>query len=308
MKHRTVIYIILSAPMIFIALGAILYYRDKRTEPSPLVIQATVKKMELPSLEKQQIFWNDVLLIISYHQPHYETIPFLEKIYGTYFPHIVFYGLKSAHPKVELISDPREWLVSYKSLIHALQKYTKYKGYLWIQDDCIINPWNFYRFDKEKIWHDPHNNADLSLGKKAIKNWVWWPSKWGCNVVKTFYDQLPKKYKEVLQYNCGNNTVCWGYSDIVFIPASVREDAIQVFSMCEKHGIMLEIALPITCAALAKKENSELFHGLALWGRNQRNACKLYDVELDYIHPIKFSNECNRNFIEKISIATLSVM
>jgi hypothetical protein len=36
--------------------------------------------------------WKNTLLIINFNHPFYNSIPFLEQIYGKEFPNIVFYG------------------------------------------------------------------------------------------------------------------------------------------------------------------------------------------------------------------------
>jgi len=153
-------------------------------------------------------FGDDVLLIVNYNFPHYESIDFLKSIYNPCFPHIVFYGAKD-HPDVIQLDTYRGWY-AYAVILDAMQRFPEYQGYLCIHDDCVLNFWNLYRFDKYKIWADGYGRADLAKAKNAIHGWGWWPKSCGYDAVKQVYDKLPEKYIENLSHNYGDYSVCWG--------------------------------------------------------------------------------------------------
>lgn len=237
----------------------------------------------------------DILLIINYNHPYYESIDLLRKIYRPYFPHIVFYGPEH-HNDVEFCDHYEGWF-SYKAIAQAMQKYPGYAGYLYIHDDLIINPNNFERFDKNNIWIDPFTKVNLELGLDAVKHWPWWPRTVGYSAIKKVYDKLEPSTRTMLADNIGDQMVVYGYSDIVYIPSSCVHEFIKLSNLFEQHHVFLEIALPSICASIMQKEHIEFFKGHAEWGG--RNTRTLFNKSLDYIHPIKLSSKSNREFIDR---------
>ncbi|MDZ4152650.1 hypothetical protein, partial [Methylicorpusculum sp.] len=99
----------------FVAGAALLF---KRLSPDPLA--------------KVKHHFDDVLLIINYNHPHYQTIDFLKKIYGKSFSHIVFYGEKP-DSRVHTVSHHYGWY-GYRALADAMKRYPHFRGYLYTND------------------------------------------------------------------------------------------------------------------------------------------------------------------------------
>jgi len=235
----------------------------------------------------------DILLVINYNHAHYNSIPFLKELYSPYFPNIVFVGPK-LHPEVEFCDHDRGYY-GYKSIAQIMIKYPHYQGYLWVHDDCVINPWNFQRFDQSKIWFN--NPGIAQLDPAGLTKWVWWRKAIGYQAIKNVYDKLSQKHKDALRANCGENRVFWGYSDIVYIPTKYASDIIGLCALLNREHSFLEIALPTLCGCLDNKKNWEMLSGLALW--NRENPKVMYSQKLDYLHPMKFSNQDYQNFIRE---------
>src|SRR5256885_9039524 len=102
-----------------------------------LLLQLVSDCLSTQSYASHRGFADDILLIINYNHAWYDSIPFLKKVYGEFFPHIVIYGPKEA-PGVELCEHYKGWY-SYKAIAHAMKKNQGYKGYLFLHDDCFLN-------------------------------------------------------------------------------------------------------------------------------------------------------------------------
>lgn len=231
----------------------------------------------------------DILLVINYNHPHYESIPLLKKIYSPCFPNIVFYG-PHAYSEINLCHH-HVGFFAYIGLADAMQRYPNYKGYLQVHDDCIINYWNFDRFDLNKIWISKINTT-VPLIENGILQWDW-SSHIKLPAAKSLYAKLNQSQLNILAENCGPNTIHIGYSDIIYIPCRLKNEAITLFEMAYKESLFLEVAIPTVCACLENKENWEIFDGIC-WNATIQN----YNKKLDHIHPIKLSNPINRQFIE----------
>jgi hypothetical protein len=96
---------------------------------------------EYTPLDDMKSLFSDILLIINYNNPHYQSIDFLKEIYSPVFTNIIFYG-EASHPEVHLISHHKGWW-GHEVLKDAMIRYPGYSGYLCLQDDCFLNYWNF---------------------------------------------------------------------------------------------------------------------------------------------------------------------
>jgi hypothetical protein len=244
------------------------------------------------------VLGDDILLIVNYHFPFYESMDLLKKIYSPYFPHIVFYGPQE-YPGVEVCDHYQGWF-SYKDIGMAMQKYPGYAGYLWINDDLIINPKNFERFNKKNVWMCPFRSLDLTRGMNAVDDWPWWQADAGYPVMQQVYDKLDSQTLALLTHNLGPNKVAIAYSDIAYIPAQCVQACIQLCMLYAQHRVFLEIALPTICMSLIAINRVEYINGKPLWYNGERNhACDYLNVSVDYVHPIKLSNPTFYTFIER---------
>jgi hypothetical protein len=244
--------------------------------------------------EIRSSFGDDILLIINYNHPYYSSIPVLQELYSPWFPNIVFYGPRQ-HPGVHTCQHHEGWF-AYTGITDAMQRYPGFNGYLQVHDDCIINCWNFTRFNKDKIWF-------VGAPMKAslvpnLGNWLWWKKDVGYPAAQNLFNMLPVQYKKKLDENFGPNSISWGYSDIVYFPASYTEDVVYLSTLCRKVNLFLEIALPTICACLTKKESIESINGVALW-ENKHLITAKYTKNIDYVHPLKLSQKENIVFIKK---------
>ena len=244
------------------------------------------------SKDQSQIdFGQDILLIINYNFAHYNSIPFLKKIYSSFFPNIVFYGPKK-DSQIELCEHHEGWY-SYQAIGQAMQKYPGYKGYLFVHDDCFINFWNFSRFDKEKIWIV--DGGWFSSNKASC----WWNRPCGLAAYKKVYNDIDDQYKFLLTKNNGGKEPIRAFSDIAYIPGKYSKETIELCNVCAKRGLFLEIAIPTICFCLDYIENLELVKGVRLWGKDRNDPQRFYNKSIDFIHPLKFGTRPDlKKFLE----------
>jgi hypothetical protein len=118
------------------------------------------------NLKVYQEHFKDTLLVIYYANPHFETIDFLKELYSPVFKNIVFYGDRTQHLDIgEFIRENEDGYYGKYRIVYtrngyylsrwikdALINYPGYAGYIFMQDDCIMQFWNFLNLDKNKIW------------------------------------------------------------------------------------------------------------------------------------------------------------
>jgi hypothetical protein len=239
------------------------------------------------------------LLIINYNHAHYESIPLLKELYSKYFPHMVFYGPEE-HENVHLCRHDRGFF-AVNALGDALNRYPNFAGYLYTNDDCIINFWNFCRFDKEKIWAPRGTNgvelwglANIKTGKTTFPAppGTWWWQPMGYQAAKNAYSNLSQKHLGMLSANWGPFNILYNFSDVVYIPAKYRPEAIEL-CYCFKD-VFVEFAIPTICSCLCLNTEWETLRGLLQYAGVQ----KAYLPSHDFAHAIKLSSASNRSFIK----------
>ncbi|OQA36394.1 MAG: hypothetical protein BWY54_00077 [Candidatus Dependentiae bacterium ADurb.Bin331] len=255
--------------------------------------------------------FKNILLIINYNHAHYESIDLLKKIYTPYFGKVVFYGPKE-HPEIHVCNHHKGYF-SYTAIADAMERYPHFEGYLFLMDDCILNPWLLTGIDTKKIWfgdipfiiqndgkqiNNRGTPIKIKLGKKAITHWAWWQSEWGYEPMKSAFKKLPREQKKILEKNWGKNTVPASFSDLAYIPAMYKDTFIKLALIFAKRKAFLETALPTILSCLTSKNNWFWLQGTGTFYPGTAQSQEYFSEHLHFNHPIKLSYEENRTFIE----------
>ena len=266
-------------------------------------------------------YYKDILLVIVYHFPKYDSIPHLEGLYKDAFPNIAICGPKKDRSySVDIIVKNHGGLLAYNCLGRAVQIYPGYEGYFYINDDMIVNWWNFREFDRSKIWQGAliENGHPLREGSgdniTYKTKWVWYNSSFGleqCNKTLKEISTLkphnwqPKKLYENLKYNGNGKTYCSkGWSDFFYIPRVHAEAFSTICDMFYKNNVFLEIAVTTMLRLLDSQENTIKItgHYLPDIGPSDSKAFwTYYRTDIKFMHPFKFHVKP----FEKMNVALL---
>ncbi len=255
--------------------------------------------------------YEDILLVIVYHFDGYDSIPQLDSLYRDAFPNIAYCGPKeSENFKIDIVLKNRGGLTAYHCLGRAVRYYPGFKGYLYINDDMIVNWWNFGDFDTTKIWQSAliENGHPLRRsGKPDIDyktKWVWYNSSYGieqCN--QTLYeikelkprDWAPEMLLENLLYNGNGQTYCSkGWSDVFYIPSIYATAFADMSEIFYRNKVFLEIAVTTMLRLLDKEENTVKLTGHYLPDLGKSDGMAFwthYRTDIKFMHPLKFHNK-----------------
>ena len=137
-----------------------------------------------------------LLLVVIFNQPHfYRNIPFLKKLYGNTFKHMVVYGAPPVPAGVHKTADISGGYFQQNTLIAAMTDYPKFDGYLFIGDDVWLNyPQLLSTMDLNKIWLNPDNETNFVEPSKFVKtDWVNWVKGFGLPEVRKTLRQGAEK-------------------------------------------------------------------------------------------------------------------
>ena len=126
--------------------------------------------------------FKDILLVIVYNNPLYDSIPDLIALYKPAFPNLLFCGPPhNTAPSDILTVEVNQGYLGYECLGRAIRQHPGYKGYFYSSDDVILKFWSFPDFDRERIWESRESEQLLSKGvnESAGFKWKWWKSIYG---------------------------------------------------------------------------------------------------------------------------------
>ena len=258
-------------------------------------------------------YFQDVLLIIVYHYPFYQTIPLLMSNYQDAFPHIIVCGPRESSRFQILKVDfgPRGYF-SYECLGKAIRLHPDFRGYLFINDDMIVNWWNFAKLDKDKIWQGAQINYDIAheLGRRPFPDdWMWWKNQNGSVNCENAYVKVTsliansssldvdiQKLLEIHFRNGRNKTMCFRtWSDFVYVPGKFSREFELLCRIFFENKVFLEIAFPTIISFLDDWDAWEKVYGIYLpevYGfqdfSNVKYVWPKFSKNVPFLHPVKF--------------------
>ena len=256
-----------------------------------------------------QNYYKDILLVIVYHFGKYDSIPHLEALYKGAFPNIAVCGPKEDRDyKIDIVIKNHGGLIAYNCLGKAIRLNPGYKGYFYINDDMIVNWWNFGDFDTTKIWQSSLIENGHPLIRKGDNTnityktgWVWYNSSYGiekCNKsIKQVSNLKPHTWKPVklienLKQNGNGKIYCSkGWSDVFYIPRVYADAFADISEIFYKNTVFLEIAVTTMLRLLDLEENTVKLtgHYLPDIGASDSKAFWThYRTDVKFMHPFKF--------------------
>lgn len=257
--------------------------------------------------------FSDVLLVVNFNHPHYANIGFLRDLYSPAFDNIVFYGEREHSDVYNLPTTTGYYLSGV--IQDVLNRFPNYRGYLFLQDDCALNFWNYVSYDLEKIWFAVKFNDGKYQNNKFydIKNvngshvglgggWGHWVLPWGFKAAWAARARMNASDLRFLQINIGQNNIPCMMCEVFYIPHRFKNDALRLSSVLQ--NVFCEIAIPTMLCCLDSMSNWEQLNMLGgeNIGSQGMSSSKLqpYPINVSWIHPIKFSQQHNRDGIMEV--------
>ncbi len=272
----------------------------------------------------------DILLAINFNHPFYSVIPILEDYYKPIFTKYIFCGPQrdySGKYNITIIRSHRTeyGFYGYQCLVEAILRNGGWQGYLLINDDMIINWWNFLDLDRDKIWYG-EQFPDLAGGHKIFSD----PNEWferdkrGDKCSKFYLEMKTGRILnetgmfEMYEINTEKKRICIAQlSDLFYIPSRFASKFAKIAKQFYMRRIFLEVAVPMSIYSLDHKSNIIYLNGMYLqkkygwakqWKIRTRKAWREYHFGLHFLHPYKFhgANEQTNTQEFKDNIANVS--
>ncbi len=222
----------------------------------------------------------NILLIVVFNNPHFESVPFVESLYRPFFPLMVhcfpeghnigdspfqfsFHTYRKSNPKHPNGSFNHECISRVMSMHYAV------KGYLVISDDMVVSVHQLAKLDLNDTWYFPKYDVATDDVRAPVFE------QWGFILFRLEVLGLLSKmqnentssvvgkcYTQLSELNHGPWRVNGGLADIYFIPKRLAADFAALTSYFAQADVFLEIAVPSIMQCLVGLDNTVPLEGL----------------------------------------------
>ncbi|KAF9926146.1 hypothetical protein BGZ67_008252, partial [Mortierella alpina] len=236
--------------------------------------------------------FKDVLLIVNFNQPVYDAIkPFLA-IYEPYFPNIRIYGPNVPADLKDVVSEnPYDGgNTGYRSLVDAMEKYPNYKGYLYTNDDTVLNVFQIAEFDQNKVWKQV---PDLAVDLRDRSKPPPYPWHWEMQESTNMWNDptsLTDKQREMITTftKIDGPADIRSFCDAVYVPSRISAELTGALKRFLKHNVFLELSVGLALISVEPTENWESWKESYLWYGGERDLWRDYlKSGVSMIHPVK---------------------
>ena len=264
--------------------------------------------------------------MLIYHYPFYDTLPLIKSNYEGAFPHIVVCGsLKSSVHDI-MVVEHFKGFHGYECVGKAIRLHPGFRGYLYLNDDMIVNWWNFLQMDKDKIWlgaiFNPREGGFEVNHRPITHGWNWrikptYPLV-GESCEAAFREIQSNKWigsraMAVHHRNTLNKTLCLKvWSDMFYVPGRFSNDFQILSAIFFKNKVFLSTGVATSLTMLDLYENWEKPFGIYIpdkYSLSERRRDPLlgwreYSESITFIHPVKYKLiEENRKRLKEVVIA-----
>ncbi|XP_073045868.1 probable glycosyltransferase STELLO2 [Primulina eburnea] len=259
------------------------------------VEETGVVNYEIGNLITWRKSFGNVVLIMFCYGPVERTALEWRLLYGRIFKTVI---ILSVEKNVDLAVEQGDADHVYKILPKLFDRYTSADGFLFLQDDTILNYWNLLQADKTKLW----------ITNKVFKSWtsvsIAGNSDWFAKqadlvkkVVVTMPAHLQVNHKETVKDH-QSLVIC--NSEVFYVPRRFVSDFIDLVSLVGDLDIHHKVAVPMFFLAMDMPHNYDSVFDFMIYKQKPQSNSTFYSAEVPAIHPWNVSSE--QDFIKLIKI------
>jgi hypothetical protein len=247
----------------------------------------------------------DTLLVVHINHGHTIGIPLHKALMSHLFTTIIYYapGVEAAKCSVPItrllycISGDKLGYVAYESMVHAINNFPKFNGYLFLHDDAAVREKQLDKITSSNVsMMPPQEPGTKDWSPKIIATDTYAPQWYWFKTLFPGYARLAAS-KEWSEFYPLFKQRCTGYligqADEFFIAASQKDKFVKLATWMRSYDIFLESAVPtlIWCGMEAAPMN------LHTDWTGTRGSAAMVDAacinKADVVHPVKLSNPHN---------------
>ncbi|KAF9980620.1 hypothetical protein BGZ65_004878 [Modicella reniformis] len=183
----------------------------------------------------------------------------------------------------------------YASLIMAMEEHPNYSGYLYTNDDTVLNVRQLAQYDLDKVWkqvpvlaEDVHDRS-----KPPPTIWFHW-DKPGTTAMWNDPTSLTEGQKKKIAEFTGvqGPADIRAFVDAVYVPGRIAPEVKDILSRFLKHNVFLELGVGLALVAVESPKNWVSWEESYLWYGGERDLWRDYlRPGVGMIHPVKLMTD-----------------
>lgn len=241
--------------------------------------------------------FGNIVLIMFCSGPVERTALEWRLLYGRIFKTVI---ILSGQKNPDLAVEEGQLEQLYKNLPKIFDRYTSAEGFLFLQDDTILNYWNLLQADSTKLWiPNKVSESWTTVSTNENSDWFSKQTEMVQKVVSTMPAHFQVSYKESVT-NGQSITVC--SSEVFYVPRRFVADFVELVNLVGPLEMHQKVAIPMFFVSMDSPENFDPVLSTMIYKQKPptNNSSTLYSAQVPAVHPLNVSSE--QDFIKLIRI------
>lgn len=253
------------------------------------VDESDLVNYEIGNLIRWRRNFGNIVLIMHCSSQVERTALEWRLLYGRIFKTVIIF---SEHNSTDLAVEYGELSKVYKYLPKVFEQFADAEGFLFLEDNMVLNYWNLLQADKAKLWVTnkvPQSWVSVSLDKKSTQ----WLVKQAA-MVKKVVDTLPVHFQVSYKESGNEDELVICSSEVFYVPRSFVSDFVDLVGLVGDLDMHHKVAIPLFFLAM----NSQNFDSDALRRIVYEKSLPANGSSLSYytpkaaaVYPLKVQNE-----------------
>ncbi|GLT26545.1 hypothetical protein SLA2020_016040 [Shorea laevis] len=250
---------------------------------------------EIGNLIHWRKYFGNVVLIMFCSGPVEQTALEWKLLYGRIFKTVI---ILSGQKNSDLAVEQGQLDHAYKYLPKIFDQHSSAEGFLFLEDDTILNYWNLVQADKSKLWiTDKVSKSWTTVSTNGNSEWYLKQAEMVKKVISTMPVHFQVNYKEVMK-NDQSLTIC--SSEIFYIPRHFMADFVDLVSLVGDLEIHHKVAIPMFFVSMDSPQNFDSVLNTMVYKQKSPTNSTYYSAQAPAVHPWNVSSE--QDFIKLIRI------
>ncbi|KAJ6749797.1 hypothetical protein OIU85_000431 [Salix viminalis] len=251
---------------------------------------------EISNLIRWRKNFGNVVLIMFCNGPVERTALEWRLLYGRIFKTVI---ILSWQKNEDLAVEAGHLDHMYKHLPKIFDRYSSAEGFLFLQDDTILNYWNLLQADKAKLWiTDKVSKSWTTVSTNRNTDWYAKQAEMVKKVVGSMPVHFQVNYKGAMK---SDQSLVIGSSDIFYIPQHFVTDFVDLVGLVGDLDIHQKVAIPMFFMSMDSPQNFDPVLSTMVYKRKPPpDNSTLYSAQVPAVHPWNVSSE--QDFIKLIRI------
>ncbi|KAJ6363421.1 hypothetical protein OIU78_003570 [Salix suchowensis] len=208
-------------------------------------------------------------------------------LYGRIFKTVI---ILSSQKNEDLAVEAGHLNRLYKHLPKIFDRYSSAEGFLFLQDDTILNYWNLLQADKTKLWiTDKVSKSWTTVSTDGNTDWYGKQAEMVRKVVGSMPVHFQVNYKEAMK---SDRNLVVGSSEIFYIPQHLVTDYVDLVGLVGDLDIHQKVAIPMFFMSMDSPQNFDSVLSTMVYKPKPPPAnSTLYSAQAPAVHPWNVSSE-----------------